>query len=97
MTTPEPEPLDAPPVRRDLPADVIRVHAERISIMLAPVDGGGINLGLLVEAPPPLGAIRISLDAEQAEHLCKALHEIGSLTPAQVATVTAQIHTPNTD
>lgn len=78
----------------DLPADVIRIETDTARIVLGPSDDGKIDIGLLVELPAPLGAVRITLAPEQIAGLHSRLDSLLSLDAAQVAALAHHIHNP---
>ena len=97
MTTDDPEQprwiawADPAPV----PGDAIRVEAAGdVRIVLAPADDGRLDIGLLLELPPPIGAVRVTLRADQLSALHRKLDSLIHLDARQVADLVQQIHNP---
>lgn len=77
--------------RIEPPDNCMYAEAQSINITLAAEPEGGLNFGLLIVAPPPLGAIRIRLHREQVIGLREKLAEMASLTDSEVAELMAEI------
>lgn len=79
-----------------LPADTVRtVAAGTIKVMLAPGAPGMVDLGLLIELPPPIGVVRISLSQAQAWDLHEKLAGLVALNPEQVVEMVERFHNNN--
>jgi len=75
-----------------LPDDVVRVETRAARIMLGPSGDGGIDLGLLVELPLPMGPVRVTLSPEQIAGIHSRLHTLLALNAEQVQDLCYQIH-----
>lgn len=79
----------------DLPDDVIRIETDTVRIALGPSDDGKIDIGLLVQLPPPMGAVRVTLSPDQIAGLHRGLDSLLALDAAQVAALAHHIHNPD--
>ena len=77
--------------RIEPPENCMYSEAETLNITLAADPDGSLNFGLLIVAPPPLGAIRLRLCREQVMGLREKLNELGELSAGEVADLMARI------
>lgn len=77
--------------RIEPPENCMYADAETLNITLAADPDGSLNFGLLITAPPPLGAIRVRLCREHVMGLREKLNDLGALDAAEVADIMARI------
>ncbi|WCS17533.1 hypothetical protein MML61_22480 [Mycobacterium marinum] len=74
-----------------LPDDLLRT-AGRIRLMLGRAPERKLSVGLLVDAPPPLGAIEVELTGPQVHDLAQQLHSLVNLDRDELAALIDRLH-----
>jgi hypothetical protein len=77
-----------------LPPDIVRMAAP-VRLMFAPTPEGRIDVGLLIEAPPPIGAIWITLGVNQIDELAQTLGKFIALDDNEFHALRKQLHERN--
>ncbi|WP_041181049.1 hypothetical protein [Mycobacterium canetti] len=77
-----------------VPADVLRV-AGPIRLMIGAAPERKLTIGLLIEAPPPLGAVEVHLTGPQIHDLAHQLHSLVNLERAELELLIDRLHDSN--
>ncbi|MFQ2875110.1 hypothetical protein ACLILY_07140 [Mycobacterium sp. MS3] len=76
---------------RPMPNDTIRTHGP-IKLMIGAAPDHKISVGLLIDAPAPIGAIEIALTGAQVYDLEHQLHSLVNLQPDELAALIERLH-----
>ncbi|MBA2787470.1 hypothetical protein [Mycobacterium canetti] len=77
-----------------LPDDLIRVSGP-IRLMIGRAPERKLSVGLLIDAPPPLGAIEVHLTGPQVHDLAHQLHSLVNLERAELELLIDRLHDSN--
>ncbi|MBX9641689.1 MAG: hypothetical protein K2X97_18815 [Mycobacteriaceae bacterium] len=69
------------------------IHTEGpIKLMIGAAPGHKLSVGLLFQAPPPIGPIEVCLTGGQVHDLAHQLHSLVNLRPDELAALIDRLH-----
>lgn len=74
-----------------IPDDTIRTCGP-VKLMLGRAPDRKLSVGLLIEAPAPIGSIEVSLTGPQVQDLAHQLHSLVTLNAAETAALIERLH-----
>ncbi|CAM4413709.1 hypothetical protein MB901379_03887 [Mycobacterium basiliense] len=74
-----------------VPDDTTRTHGP-VRLMLGATPGRRMSVGLLLQAPPPLGTIEVYLTGHQVTDLHHQLDELVHLSADETAALISRLH-----
>ncbi|POX82188.1 hypothetical protein [Mycobacterium kansasii] len=77
-----------------LPDDVVRISGP-IRLMIGRAPERKLSVGLLIDAPPPLGAVEVYLTGPQIHDLAHQLGSLVSLERAELELLIERLHEGN--